>query len=71
MAKDWSRVAVAIARKCGKRPSVLGYLVSRLILRRIMTLPNASRPTTLQTFFPRSTPRTQIAAKAIPKSSSS
>jgi hypothetical protein len=26
MAKDWSSVAVAIERKCGKRPSVLGYL---------------------------------------------
>src|ERR1700741_877440 len=34
--------------------------VSRLTLRRITTAPDASSPTTLQTFLPRSTPRTAI-----------
>src|SRR6516164_10671252 len=34
--------------------------VSRLILRRMTTAPDASRPTTPQTFLPRSTPRTEI-----------
>src|SRR5271154_6907309 len=34
--------------------------VSRLILRRMTTAPDASSPTTLQTFLPRSTPRTEI-----------
>ena len=34
--------------------------VSRLTLRRITTAPDASRPTTLQTFLPRSTPSTEI-----------
>src|ERR1700691_2045262 len=40
--------------------------VSRLILRRMTTAPDASSPTTLQTFLPRSMPRTEI---SIPSSS--
>ena len=44
--------------------------VSRLILRRMTTAPDESSPTTLQTFLPRSTPRTEIAAKAMSNSSS-
>jgi hypothetical protein len=39
--------------------------VSRLTLRRITTAPDVLRPTMLQTFLPRSIPRTEIAAKAI------
>jgi hypothetical protein len=40
--------------------------VSRLILRRMTTASDASSPTTLQTFLPRSTPRTAIFVMALP-----
>src|ERR1700733_3198903 len=40
--------------------------VSRLILRRMTTAPDASSPTTLQTLLPRSTPRTAIFVIALP-----
>src|SRR5271166_6572608 len=42
--------------------------VSRLTFRRMTTAPDASRPTTLQTFLPRSTPRTEIVAITLPPS---
>src|SRR5271165_2300718 len=42
--------------------------VSRLTFRRMTTLPAPSKPTTLQTFLPRSTPRTEIVAITLPPS---
>ena len=42
--------------------------VSRLTFRRMTTAPDASKPTTLQTFLPRSTPRTEIVAITLPPS---
>src|SRR5271165_2296465 len=40
--------------------------VSRLTFRRMTTLPAPSKPTTLHTFLPRSTPRTEIVAITLP-----
>jgi hypothetical protein len=47
-------------------PSGSPINVSRLILRHMTIAPDASSPTTLQTFLPRSTPRTEIFAIALP-----